>query len=335
LNELAQLRFDPTQYLTDARRAYNQANFQANRMAGLGAGGQAILRNTNYQGYLDSLGKIRIAQQDADNKYRAAHASALAEYGAREQEALINDNIRRFQWQQQQNAAKEGWMAQYEKNGLTALADLASDIMGVRQFNRSEDYQNAMLKLYNQQVENDKVNAQATLANAMQDRLDRQAAYDKAAKEAVENTHPMFLNWGMYRPDGLWNAYGSFNTPTLSMPGILRNPKYTKYAPIGYKDGKGGFVSRGSTLGQFYEEIQPDNLFGIGSDEYSTKMITNKGDTVYQTPNGLFPKEVVRKKGGPASKEYIKAKQRHNRLLKNATPSNNIGMDQLLRMFGF
>lgn len=169
----------------------------------------------------------------------------------------------------------------------------------------------------------------------MQARLDRQAAYDKAAKEAVENTHPMFLNLGMYRPDGLWNAYGSFNTPTLSVPGILKDPKYMKYAPIRYKDGKGGFVSRGSTLGQFYEEIQPDNLFGIGSDEYSTKMITNKGDTVYQTPNGLFPKEVVRKKGGPASKEYIKAKQRHDRLLKNAAPSNNIGMDQLLRMFGF
>jgi hypothetical protein len=335
LNELAQLRFDPTQYLTDARRAYNQANFQANRMAGLGAGGQAILRNANYQNYLDSLGKIRIAQQDADNKYRAAHANALAEYGAREQEALINDNIRRFQWQQQQNAAKEGWMAQYEKNGLTALADLASDIMGVRQFNRSEDYQNDMLKLYNQQVENDKVNAQAALANALQARLDKQAAYSKTAKEAVEKTHPMFLNWGMYRPDGLWNAYGSFNTPTLSMPGILRNPKYMKYGPIGYKDGKGGFVSRGSNLGQFYEEIQPSNLFGIGSNEYSTKMITNEGDTVYQTPRGLFPKDVIRKKGGPASKEYIKAKQRHDRLLKNATPSNNIGMDQLLRMFGF
>lgn len=145
----------------------------------------------------------------------------------------------------------------------------------------------------------------------------------------------MFLNWGMYRPDGMWNAYGSFNPPTLNVPGILRNPKYMKYAPIGYKDGKGGFVSRGSNLGQFYEEIQPSNLFGIGSNEYSTKMITNEGDTVYQTPRGLFPKDVIRKKGGPASKEYIKAKQRHDRLLKNATPSNNIGMDQLLRMFGF
>lgn len=242
LNELAQLRFDPTQYLTDARRAYNQANFQANRMAGLGAGGQAILRNTNYQNYLDSLGKIRIAQQDADNKYRAAHANALAEYGAREQEALINDNIRRFQWQQQQNAAKEGWMAQYEKNGLTALADLASDIMGVRQFNRSEDYGNRMLKLYDQQVENDKVNAQAALANAMQARLDREAAYNKTAKEAVEKTHPMFLNQGIFRPDGLWNAYGDpAFSHKLTYPQI--DQKYAKYfKPVGYEDGKGSGI---------------------------------------------------------------------------------------------
>ena len=170
LNELAQLRFDPTQYLTDAMRAYNQANFQANRMAGLGAGGQAILRNTNYQNYLDSLDKIRIAQQDADNKYRAAHANALAEYGAREQEALINDNIRRFQWQQQQNAAKEGWMAQYEKNRLTARKDLFGDLMRIRQFNRSLDQGDKTLNLYGRQVENDKTKADAELLNAYNNR---------------------------------------------------------------------------------------------------------------------------------------------------------------------
>lgn len=170
LNELAQLRFDPTQYLTDAMRAYNQANFQANRMAGLGAGGQAILRNANYQNYLDSLGKIRIAQQDSDNKYRAAHANALAEYGAREQEALINDNIRRFQWQQQQNAAKEGWMAQYEKNRLTARKDLFGDLIGIRQFNRSLDQGDKTLNLYGRQVENDKTKADAELLNAYNNR---------------------------------------------------------------------------------------------------------------------------------------------------------------------
>ena len=220
LNELAQLRFDPTQYLTDARRAYNQANFQANRMAGLGAGGQAILRNTNYQNYLDSLGKIRIAQQDADNKYRAAHANALAEYGAREQEALINDNIRRFQWQQQQNAAKEGWMAQYEKNGLTALADLASDIMGVRQFNRSEDYGDKMLKLYDQQVKNDGENTAAQIEQqAEANRLRRMELARQAAKEAVEKTHPMFLNWGAFAPNNINNLYGMLNS-SLTAPSV-------------------------------------------------------------------------------------------------------------------
>lgn len=220
LNELAQLRFDPTQYLTDARRAYNQANFQANRMAGLGAGGQAILRNTNYQNYLDSLGKIRIAQQDADNKYRAAHANALAEYGAREQEALINDNIRRFQWQQQQNAAKEGWMAQYEKNGLTALADLASDIMGVRQFNRSEDYGDKMLKLYDQQVKNDGENTAAQIEQqAEANRLRRMELTRQAAKEAVEKTHPMFLNWGAFAPNNINNLYGMLNS-SLTAPSV-------------------------------------------------------------------------------------------------------------------
>lgn len=188
LNELAQLRFDPTQYLTDAMRAYNQANFQANRMAGLGAGGQAILRNANYQNYLDSLGKIRIAQQDSDNKYHAAHANALAEYGAREQEALINDNIRRFQWQQQQNAAKEGWMAQYEKNGLTALADLASDVMGVRQFNRSEDYQNRMLDLYDRQVANDEYKVYADYLNRQNNKPTANYTYPSLLQQAAYAT---------------------------------------------------------------------------------------------------------------------------------------------------
>jgi len=136
-------------------------------------------------------------------------------------EMMTNNNYARAAFRQQQNAAKEGWMAQYEKNGLTALADLASDIMGVRQFNRSEDYQNRMLKLYNQQVENDKVNAQAILANAMQARLDRQAAYDKAAKEAIENTHPMFLNLGAFAPNNINNLYRMFNY-SLSAPTVKR-----------------------------------------------------------------------------------------------------------------
>lgn len=145
----------------------------------------------------------------------------------------------------------------------------------------------------------------------------------------------MFANYSPFRPDGIWNAYGdpAFNYK-LSYPQF--DQKYAKYfKPVGFKDGKSGFVSRGNNLGSYVEEIQPSNILGIGdSDGYSTKMITADGDTIYQNP-GVFSRDVVRKKGGPASKEYIKAKQKHERLLKNATPSYNIGMDQLLRMFGF
>jgi hypothetical protein len=90
-----------------------------------------------------------LAQADEiNNKYTADYANALANYGKWMSEMMTNNNYARAAFKQQQNAAKEGWMAQYEKNGLTALADLASDVMGVRQFNRSEDYQDKMLKLY-------------------------------------------------------------------------------------------------------------------------------------------------------------------------------------------
>jgi hypothetical protein len=213
-------------------------------------------------------------------------------------------------------------MAQYEKNGLTALADLASDIMGVRQFNRSEDYQNRMLDLYDRQVANDEYKVYA-------DYLNRQNN-----KPTANYTYPSLLQQAAYATVGRTPQEAIFSSiPRSALSGQKLDPRSIEIK--GFQDGKDGFVSRGSNLGQFYEEIQPSNLFGIGSNEYSTKMITDKGDTVYQTPRGLFPKDVIRKKGGPASKEYIKAKQRHDRLLKNATPSNNIGMDQLLRMFGF
>ena len=335
INILGGRRFNPAPLLEHIHRTHRNNLYDINRTPGLTAGGQAIARANNAVSEAQRGAEVLAQADEINNKYTADYANALANYGKMMSEMMTNNNYARAAFKQQQNAAKEGWMAQYQKNGLTALADLASDIMGVRQFNRSEDYQDRLLELYNQQVKNDKVNAQAALANAEQARLDRQAAYDKAAKEAVENTHPMFLNQGIFRPDGLWNAYGDkiFNYK-LTYPQI--GQKYAKYfKPVGYEDGKKGFVSRGSTLGQFYEEIQPDNLFGIGGNEYSTKMITDKGDTVYQIPSVLFRKDVIRKKGGPASKEYIKAKQRHDRLLKNATPSNNIGMDQLLRMFGF
>ena len=335
LNILGRRRFNPEPILNMLNDQHRHALYELHRTPGLTAGGQAIaMANQNIK---TSRAKAEaLAQADEiNNRYTADYANAMSNYGKWLSEMMTNNNYARAAFKQQQNAAKEGWMAQYQKNGLTALADLASDVMGVRQFNRSEDYQDKMLKLYGQQVDNDADNAKAQLELAEQARLDREAAYRETLKQAAEKTHPMFANYGSFRPDGIWNAFGD---PVFNLK--LNHPqfdqKYAKYfKPVGFKDGKGGFVSRGNNLGSYVEEIQPGNILGIGdSDGYSIKMITADGDTVYQKP-GVFSKDVVRKKGGPASKEYIKAKQKHERLLKNATPSYNIGMDQLLRMFGF
>lgn len=335
INILGRRRFNPAPLLEHIHRTHRNNLYDINRTPGLTAGGQAIARANNTISEAQRGAEVLAQADEINNKYTADYANALANYGKMMSEMMTNNNYARAAFKQHQNAAKEGWMAQYQKNGLTALADLASDVMGVRQFNRSEDYQNKMLELYGTQVKNDNINAQAALANAEQARLDREAAYRKVIKDAAEKTYPMFANYSPFRPDGMWNAFGDrvFNYK-LSYPQF--DQKYIKYfKPVGFKDGKSGFVSRGNNLGSYVEEIQPSNILGIGdSDGYSTKMITADGDTIYQNP-GVFSRDVVRKKGGPASKEYIKAKQKHERLLKNATPSYNIGMDQLLRMFGF
>ena len=161
LEELSQLRFDPSQYLNDALRAYNQANYQADRMPGLGAGGQAILRNTNLQSYLNSLASIRTKQNEADNAYKTAYANALSEYGSREQAARIADNVQRFNWQQQQNAAKEGWMAQYLQNRDMGLLNMAADYLRMNQYNKAQDIENKKIGLWEQQnrIDDKKTNA--------------------------------------------------------------------------------------------------------------------------------------------------------------------------------
>lgn len=332
INILGRRRFNPAPMLEHIHKTHRYNLYDINRTPGLTAGGQAIARANNTISEAQRGAEVLAQADEINNKYTADYANALANYGKWMSEMMTNNNYARAAFKQQQNAAKEGWMAQYQKNGLTALADLASDVMGVRQFNRSEDYQNKMLKLYGTQVENDNINAQAALANAEAARLDREAAYRKVIKDAADKTYPMFANYGLFAPNNINNLYGmldySLNAPKLKQYSWMRGVPQ-------YKDGKGGFVSRGNNLGSYVEEIQPSNILGIGdSDGYSTKMITADGDTIYQNP-GIFSRDVVRKKGGPASKEYIKAKQKHERLLKNATPSYNIGMDQLLRMFGF
>ena len=318
LDELAQLRFDPRQYLNDAQRAYNQANWQANRMAGLGAGGQAILRNANLQSYLNSIGNIRKAEQEANNQYRTAHANALAQYGAREQAARIADNTQRFNWQQQQNAAKEYYLDQYRKNMITPVYDLEKDVMGVRQFDRSQDYDDKMLGLYAQQVENDKKNAEAALANAL--------AARQAGMQVQNANSPTFY----YTQPGLQNLYGMLDVPQLTAPKPNLHYSWMK----GYKDGKDSNQNDywyTPSIGPAQEEIEtltPIRFFSGGG---MSRIITPT-DTSYQQ-NSIFGEQASRKVGSPSSRRYETLKNEYNKKRKNAEESKNPGISSLARLF--
>lgn len=226
VNELAQLRFDPSQYLNDAQRAYNQANYQINRNAGYGAGAQAIMRNANLQSYLNSLSNIRTKEQEANNSYRAAYADALAKYGAAEQEAMIRDNVQRFNWQQQQNAAKEYYMDTYRKNRLTAMADAAHDVMSVKQFDRSQSYQDRMLDLYGRQVSLD----EQKLANEIAQQAEAKRAASNRTRYISSNT-PYYTE-----PDA------PIGTKVVWTPGGMSSVAPFKCGKSAYKCGKPGYL---------------------------------------------------------------------------------------------
>ena len=215
INILGRRMFNPAPMFEHIHKTHRYNLYDINRTPGLTAGGQAIARANNAISEAQRGAEVLAQADEINNRYTADYANALANYGKWISEMMTNNNYARAAFRQQQNAAKEGWMAQYEKNGLTALADLASDIMGVRQFNRSEDYQNRTLKLYNQQVENDSVNAKAALAQAEQARLDREAAYRNVVKDASKAAYPAFVSQGLLKQNGVWNAYGMVPVPQL------------------------------------------------------------------------------------------------------------------------
>ena len=170
INRMLSVKWDPTQALNDARKAYNQANWQANRMAGLGAGGQAILRNTNFLGYLDKVGDIRSKEQEINNNYTLAGLNKAIENYDKQQQLLTDEGIRRFGWQQQQNAAKEYGIDLKGKDKASAVGGAGHDLYGVMQMARSMGISNQLLDLYDRQVENDKTKADAELLNVQNNR---------------------------------------------------------------------------------------------------------------------------------------------------------------------
>lgn len=163
VNELAQLGYDATPYYREAQRGLNQVNWDARRQVGLGMGGRAIAQNANFNAYLNSLAKINTAENEANTGYRTAYANALAQLGARNQEARINSNIHKHGWQQQANAAKENWMAQYLKNRDTSFLNGVAEWLKQGQYKDSLAAQNRMLNIYERQADLDERKYNSTL----------------------------------------------------------------------------------------------------------------------------------------------------------------------------
>lgn len=161
LNELASLRFDADPYYREAQRGLNQANWQVNRLVGLGPGGRAIMKNANYAQYLNGLRDITKMYNEASNSYKEKYANALANLGTTNQGRRMQANAQRHQFLQQANAARENWMAQYRKNIDQNLLNAAADYMRMGQYNDSLAIQNKMLALYEQNAETDKIKADA------------------------------------------------------------------------------------------------------------------------------------------------------------------------------
>ena len=161
LNTLASLRFDADPYYREAQRGLNQANWETRRLVGLGTGGRAVMLNSNYRQYLNGLRDISKMYNEAQNGYREKYANALANLGATNQGRRMQANAQRHQFLQQANAAKENWMAQYRKNIDTNLLNAASEYMKMGQYNDALGIQNKMLGLYDRQIANDELKANA------------------------------------------------------------------------------------------------------------------------------------------------------------------------------
>lgn len=161
VNTLASLRFDADPYYRQAQRGLNQANWDARRLIGLGAGGRALAQNANYAQYLSGLRDITKMYNEANNAYKEKYAAALANLGSTNQGRRMQAAAQRHQFLQQANAAKENWIAQYRKNIDQNLLNAASEYMKWGQYNDSLGIQNKILDLYDRQVklEEDKVKA--------------------------------------------------------------------------------------------------------------------------------------------------------------------------------
>ena len=159
-------------------------------MPGLGAGGQTIARANAAHQKNKQAAEVLAKADEVNNQYIADYANAIRDYGNRMQDLMVANNAQRMALWQQQNAAKENWLAENTRSMSNVIGALSKDLLGANQFHRAQDYQDRMLKLYgdNLDIEKTKV-ANEWLQNQELMRFRREQA-DREAAERVAASKP-------------------------------------------------------------------------------------------------------------------------------------------------
>lgn len=155
---LSQMRFDPYQQVQQVRDAYRQGLYNINQQGGLSAGQRTKMMLAHSDNYMANMAKLYGEANDINNKYKQAYAQALMEAGEK-------DAIRRqTALSQQQQAYREAvarrllGMENANQGRLNLISALGKNIFQQQQFDRTQDYNNRLINLYDRQADlNEKV----------------------------------------------------------------------------------------------------------------------------------------------------------------------------------
>lgn len=217
---LGNRRFNADPILKQLHNTYRQSLYDINRTPGLGAGGQAVARANAAVQKNRQAAEILGKADEINNQYIADYANAIRDYGNRMQDLMVANNAQRMSLWQQQNAAKENWLAENTRSMSNVIGGLAKDLLGANQFHHAQDYQNKMLKLYGDhlRIEDQKV-ANEWLQNQELMRFRREQADRDAAlaRETAEKKNALFnMN---YPWQYSWKNYR--NMPTFNYTSML------------------------------------------------------------------------------------------------------------------
>ena len=162
---LSQMRFDPYQQVQQVRDAYRQGLYNINQQGGLSAGQRTKMMLAHGNNYMANMAKLYGEANEINNKYKQAYAQALMEAGEK-------DAIRRqTALSQQQQAYREAvarrllGMENANQGRLNILGALGKNIFQQQQFDRTQDYNNRLINLYDRQTDLDEKKFARDLAN--------------------------------------------------------------------------------------------------------------------------------------------------------------------------